>query len=51
VPNTFKQTGLSALSAPGGIPAAAAVGVLPVTLLHRRRKLRKLARRAELKRD
>jgi signal peptidase I len=51
VPNTFKQTGLSALSAPGGIPAAAAVGALPVTLLHRRRKLRKLARRAELKRD
>jgi len=43
VPNTFKQTGLSALSAPGGIPVAATVGALPVTLLRRRRKLRKLA--------
>lgn len=45
VPNTFKQTGLSALSAPGGIPIAATVGALPVTLLRRRRKLRKLALR------
>jgi len=45
VPNTFKQTGLSALSAPGGIPIAATVGALPVTLLRRRRKLRKLATR------
>jgi signal peptidase I len=46
VPNTFKQTGLSALAAPGGVPLAATVGALPVTLLRRRRKLRKLARRA-----
>jgi signal peptidase I len=46
VPNTFKQTGLSALTAPGGIPAVATVGALPVTLLRRRRKLRKLARKA-----
>ncbi len=46
VPSTFKQTGLSALAAtPGGVPAAAVVGALPVTLLRRRRKLRKLARR------
>ncbi len=45
VPNTFKQAGLSTLSAPGGIPIAATVGALPVTLLRRRRKLRKLARR------
>lgn len=47
VPNTFKQTGLSALAAPGGIPAAATVGALPVTLLRRRRKLRKMARKAQ----
>ncbi|MBS2962824.1 signal peptidase I [Actinocrinis puniceicyclus] len=47
VPNTFKQTGLSALSAPGGIPAAATVGALPVALLRRRRKLRKLARKVD----
>ena len=47
VPNTFKQTGLSVLSAPGGTPAVAAVGALPVTLLRRRRKLRKLARKAQ----
>lgn len=46
VPNTFNQTGLSALAAPGGIPVAATVGALPVTLLRRRRKLRKLAGRA-----
>ena len=46
VPNTFKQTGLSALSAPGGIPIAATVGALPVTLLRRRRKLRKLAKKS-----
>jgi signal peptidase I len=46
VPNAFKQTGLSALAtAPGGIPAVAMVGALPVTLMRRRRKLRKLARR------
>jgi signal peptidase I len=45
VPNTFKQTGLSTLSAPGGIPIAATVGALPVTMLRRRRKLRKLALR------
>ena len=47
VPNTFKQTGLSALTAPGGIPAVATVGALPVTLLRRRRKLRRLARKAK----
>lgn len=47
VPNTFKQTGLSVLTAPGGIPAVATVGALPVTLLRRRRKLRKLARKAQ----
>lgn len=51
VPNTFKQTGLSALSAPGGVPAVAMVGALPVTLLRRRRKLRKLARKAEQARE
>lgn len=45
-PNTFKQTGLSALAAPGGTPVVATVGALPVTLLRRRRKLRKLASRA-----
>ena len=45
VPDTFKQTGLSALAAPGAVPAAAMVGALPMTLLRRRRKLRKLARR------
>jgi signal peptidase I len=47
VPNTFKQTGLSALAGPGGVPTAAMVGALPVTLLRRRRKLRKLARRSQ----
>lgn len=47
VPNTFKQTGLSMLAAPGGVPALAMVGALPVTLLRRRRKLRKLARKAQ----
>ena len=51
VPNTFKQTGLSALAAPGGVPAAAMVGALPVTLLRRRRKLRKLTARAESSSD
>jgi signal peptidase I len=47
VPGTFKQTGLSALAGPGGVPTAAMVGALPVTLLRRRRKLRKLARRGQ----
>jgi len=53
VPKTFSQTGLSALSvlsAPGAVPTAAMVGALPVMLLRRRRKLRKLARRDESKR-
>jgi signal peptidase I len=47
VPNTFKQTGLSALASPEGVPTAAMVGALPVTLLRRRRKLRKIAKRAQ----
>jgi signal peptidase I len=47
VPDTFKQVGLSALAAPAGTPAAALVGALPVTLLRRRRKLRKLSRRIQ----
>jgi signal peptidase I len=46
VPNTFKQTGLSALAAPGAVPAAGLIGALPVTLLRRRRKLRRISRRA-----
>ncbi len=41
VPNTFKQVGLSALAAPGGTPAAALIGALPVTLLRRRYRLRR----------
>jgi len=51
VPNTFKQTGLSALAAPGAVPVAATVGALPLTLLRRRRKLRKLAGRTQLASD
>lgn len=47
VPGTFKQTGLSALAAPGGTPAAALALALPVTGLRRRRKLRNLARRTD----
>jgi signal peptidase I len=44
VPNTFKQVGLSALSTPGGIPAAAMVGALPMTLLRRRLRSRDIRR-------
>lgn len=54
VPNTFKQAGLSALSTPGGIPAAAMVGALPVTLLRRRlrsRDIRRAKRRAASQAD
>jgi signal peptidase I len=49
VPNTFKQIGLSALSTPGGIPAAAMVGAVPMTLMRRRlrsRDIRRAKRRA-----
>jgi signal peptidase I len=49
VPSTFKQVGLSALSAPGAIPTAAVIGAFPVTLLRRRlrsRDIRKAKRRA-----
>ena len=47
VPGTFKQVGLSALTAPGGTPAAALALALPVTGLRRRRKLRKLSGRTK----
>jgi signal peptidase I len=51
VPDTFKQTGLSALAAPGGVPAAAVVGALPVTLLRRRLRLRGVTGRAQADSD
>jgi signal peptidase I len=49
VPNTFKQAGLSALSAlgaPGAVPATALGGAVPVMLLRRKRKLRKIKLRS-----
>lgn len=46
VPGTFQQVGLSAVGAPGAVPAAAFAGALPMTLLRRRRKLRRLKTRA-----
>ncbi len=39
VPGTFRQAGLTALSAPGAPPLAGLVLALPVTALRRRRKL------------
>jgi signal peptidase I len=49
VPDTFKQVGLQALGAPGGTPAAALALALPVTLVRRRRKVRKPTRRSSPK--
>ena len=40
VPGTFRQAGLSALSAPGGTPAAALLLALPVTAMRRRNRKR-----------
>jgi len=46
VPSTFTQT-FKALSAPGAVPAAAVGLALPITLVRRRRKLRKLRESSE----
>jgi signal peptidase I len=43
VPGTFRQAGLTALSAPGAAPVAGLLLALPMTAVRRRRKLRALS--------